>query len=73
MLQDYFRLADQRRPEILELFHDDAEVYFPTFGFGRGRQSLLEMMKGFEDRACSDRREIATRPWPSCGGRSNWA
>jgi ketosteroid isomerase-like protein len=45
--QDYFRLADQGRPEVLDLFHEDAEIYFPKFGFGFGRQSLLEMTKGF--------------------------
>jgi hypothetical protein len=45
--QDYFRLADQGRPEVLELFHEDAEIYFPKFGFGFGRQSLIEMTKGF--------------------------
>ena len=46
--QDYFRLADQGRPEVLELFHDDAESYCPTFGCGIGRQSLLEMIRGFQ-------------------------
>jgi ketosteroid isomerase-like protein len=46
--RDYFRLADQGRPEVLELFHDDAEIYFPKFGFGVGRQSLFEMIRGFE-------------------------
>src|SRR6516164_3033348 len=45
--QDYFRLADRGRPEVLELFHEDAEIYFPKFGFGFGRQSLIEMTKGF--------------------------
>src|SRR5215471_18741364 len=48
VIQDYFRLADQGRPEILELFHADAEFYFPKFGFGQGRQSFLEFVKGFE-------------------------
>jgi hypothetical protein len=48
VIQEYFRLADQGRPEILELFHEDAEIYFPKFGFGLGRQSFFEMMKGFE-------------------------
>ena len=38
--------ADQGRP--LELFQEDAEVYFPKFGFGFGRNSFLEMVKGFE-------------------------
>jgi ketosteroid isomerase-like protein len=39
---------DQGRPDILELFQEDAEVYFPKFGFGFGRNSFLEMVKGFE-------------------------
>ena len=46
--RDYFRLADQGRREVLELFHEDAEIYFPKFGFGFGRQSLFEMVKGFD-------------------------
>jgi hypothetical protein len=42
--------ADQARPDIVELFQEDAEVYFPKFGFGFGfgRNSFLEMVKGFE-------------------------
>jgi hypothetical protein len=45
---EYFTRADQGRPDILELFQEDAEVYFPKFGFGFGRNSFLEMVKGFE-------------------------
>jgi hypothetical protein len=26
---------------------EDAEIYFPKFGFGFGRESLFEMVKGF--------------------------
>jgi ketosteroid isomerase-like protein len=48
MVQQYFRLFDQGRPELLELFHEDAEIYFPKFGFGEGRQSFLELGKGAE-------------------------
>src|ERR1700745_2589306 len=48
IVQDYFRLADQGSREILELFHEDAEIYFPKFGFGFGRQSFFELIKGFE-------------------------
>jgi len=33
---------------MLELFHNDAEIYFPKFGFGFGRQSFFDMVKGFE-------------------------
>jgi hypothetical protein len=46
--RQYFMRADQGRPDILELFHEDAEVYFPNFGFGFSRDSFLEMVKGFE-------------------------
>src|SRR5438128_4802476 len=34
--REYFMRADQGRPDILELFHEDAEIYFPKFGFGFG-------------------------------------
>jgi SnoaL-like domain len=44
----YFELADQGRPEVLELFHEDAEIYFPKFGIGSGRASLFEMINGFK-------------------------
>jgi hypothetical protein len=47
--REYFMRADQGRPDILELFNEDAEVYFPKFGFGFGRNSFLEMVKGFEE------------------------
>jgi len=47
-LLDYFKLADQGSPEVLDLFHEDVELYFPKFGFGVGRQAFLEFVKGFE-------------------------
>jgi ketosteroid isomerase-like protein len=43
-----FMRADQGSPDVLELFHEDAEVCFPKFGFGFGRNSFLEIVKGFE-------------------------
>src|SRR5689334_296593 len=46
--REYFMRADQGRPDVLELFHEDAEIYFPKFGFGFGRQLFFEMVKGFE-------------------------
>ena len=27
--REYFMRADQGRPDVLELFHEDAEFYFP--------------------------------------------
>jgi len=46
--REYFVRADHGRPDTLELFHEDAEIYFPKFGFGFGRNSFFEMIKGFE-------------------------
>jgi hypothetical protein len=46
--REYLMRLDTGRPDILELFHEDAEIYFPKFGFGFGRNSLLEMAKRFE-------------------------
>ena len=46
--REYFVRVDQGHSDILELFHEDAEIYFPKFGFGFGRQSFFEMVKGFE-------------------------
>ncbi|RZM21074.1 MAG: nuclear transport factor 2 family protein, partial [Pedobacter sp.] len=45
--QEYFSKADQGSLEILDLFHQDIELYFPKFGFGFGKESFLEMIKGF--------------------------
>jgi len=44
--REYFMRADQGRTDILELFQEDAEVYFPKFGLGFGRNSFLGMVKG---------------------------
>jgi ketosteroid isomerase-like protein len=46
--KEYFMRADLGQPNLLDLFHEDAEIYFPKFGFGVGRQSFLEFFKGFE-------------------------
>ena len=48
VVREYFMRADEGRPDLLELFHQDAEIYFPKFGFGFGRESLFELVKGFE-------------------------
>jgi hypothetical protein len=45
--REYFIRADQGRQDILDLFHEDAEIYFPKFGLGKGRESLFEMVNGF--------------------------
>src|ERR1700755_3186944 len=46
--REYLMRLDQGRPDVLELFHEDAEIYFPKFGIGAGRDSLFEMVKGVD-------------------------
>jgi ketosteroid isomerase-like protein len=45
--REYFERADRGRSDVLDLFHEDAEIYFPKFGVGSGRESLFEMVNGF--------------------------
>ena len=45
--KDYFRLADAGDPRLMELFDEDATFYFPKFGVGHGRTSIVDMVKGF--------------------------
>lgn len=45
--KEYFLRADQGRPDVLDLFQEDVEIYFPKFGFGQGRPSFFDFVKGF--------------------------
>jgi ketosteroid isomerase-like protein len=45
--KQYFVWADQGRPELLELFHDDVEIWFPKFGAAVGREAFGELVQGF--------------------------
>ena len=46
--REYFMRLDQGKANMLDLFHEDAEFYFPKFGLGLGRESLFEFAKGFK-------------------------
>jgi ketosteroid isomerase-like protein len=46
--REYFRLSDAGDPKLMELFHEDATLYFPKFGVGHGRASLLTVFEGFK-------------------------
>jgi len=58
--REYFVRADQGRPDVLDLLHEDAEIYFPKFGIGSGRESLLEMVRGFQSSLESIRHDYDT-------------
>ena len=43
--REYFMRADRGSPDVLELFHEDAEVYFPKFGLDSDRTRFLKRLK----------------------------
>jgi hypothetical protein len=43
--REYFTRSDQGRPDVLALFHEDAEIYFPKFGFGLDGIRFLKRLK----------------------------
>src|SRR5450432_1496899 len=46
--REYFIRADHGQSDIVDLFQEDIEFYFPKFGFGHGPKSFFEMVKGFQ-------------------------
>jgi len=44
--KEYFARLDAGSPALLELFTEDAQIYFPKFGIGRGRQAIIEVLTG---------------------------
>ena len=51
--KEYFSRLDARSPTLLDLFTEDAQIFFPKFGVGRGRTAILEVMSGLGGRVQS--------------------
>jgi hypothetical protein len=51
--KEYFGRLDARSPTLLDLFTEDAQIFFPKFGVGRGRTAILEVMSGLGGRVQS--------------------
>lgn len=45
-VKEYFVRLDAGRPDLLDLFADDFQFYFPKFGIGKGKAELYELAKG---------------------------
>ncbi|MFD0687606.1 nuclear transport factor 2 family protein [Actinomadura fibrosa] len=43
---EYYRRADAGRPDTLDLFTEDVELYFPKFGVRRGKEAVAELAIG---------------------------
>jgi SnoaL-like domain len=48
--KEYFVRLDAGSPTLLDLFTEDAQIFFPKFGIGRGRAAILEAMSGLGGR-----------------------
>jgi ketosteroid isomerase-like protein len=44
-VREYFRLVDTGGSELVDLFTDDVELYFPKFGFGSGKSDMAEFAR----------------------------
>ena len=44
--REYFRRLDVGDEKLFDLFSEDAQIYFPKFGFGKGRAALIEILTG---------------------------
>ena len=49
LIKEYFRRMDAGSPAILDLVADDAEIGFPKYGIGRGKEAFGELWSGFGD------------------------
>lgn len=44
--KEYFRRVDVGAPNLVDLFTDDVEVYFPKFGVVKGKAAFVELATG---------------------------
>jgi hypothetical protein len=43
---EYYRRADAGRPDVVDLFTEDVELFFPKFGVRRGKGAFAELATG---------------------------
>jgi ketosteroid isomerase-like protein len=55
LIDEYFRRVDAGRDDLLDLFADDFEFYFPKFGVSTGKQGFVEFLEGFTRNVASIR------------------
>ncbi|MFG2481034.1 nuclear transport factor 2 family protein [Streptomyces fagopyri] len=54
----YFRLVDSADPAILDLFTDDAQMFFPKFGIATGKDQIAAFAQGFAGQISSIQHDI---------------
>jgi hypothetical protein len=65
VVKQYFIRADAARPDVLDLFTDDAELYFPKFGITKGKAGFGELATGLLGslKAIAHQFRTSTTPW----------
>ncbi len=46
LAEEYYRRADASQPDVVDLFTEDVEIFFPKFGVGRGKAAFGELATG---------------------------
>jgi len=46
LAEEYYRRADAGQPDVLDLFTEDVELFFPKFGVRRGKAAFGELATG---------------------------
>src|SRR5712691_6021737 len=47
LAREYFIRSDRGRPDVVDLLHDDVEIYYPKFGLRVGREAFFELVQPF--------------------------
>lgn len=58
VVESYFRFVDARSPDLMNVFTDDVEVYYPKFGVARGKAAFGELGAGMASLIASMRHPI---------------
>jgi len=44
--KEYFRRVDSGAPNLLDLFTDDTQIFFPRFGYAHGKEEIVPFLVG---------------------------
>jgi hypothetical protein len=53
VIGEYFNRADAGRADVVDLFTDDFEFYFPKFGISTGKEAFVQFLQGFTSNVAS--------------------
>jgi ketosteroid isomerase-like protein len=46
LTQEYFRRVDSGAPDLLDLFTEDTQIFFPRFGYAHGKAEIVPFLVG---------------------------